>query len=422
MICNHCFEDINIRDYIESNGEQSNNSCPNCGAQSDPYEEMEVYLLEKRLLAEKLVDIVQKLYTHENVHGLGGSARSHIERGEDPNDLAGLSDLDDVCENIFGDNQLSIFIVDNRPFVDMADGDFDYFESPYHTVWKHRCFFEDDNGYRLSEWKNFCKNVKHKARYFDHPEFSVTGILSEFDIFFQQLVTYSDQTYIYRSRKINNAQEERDIDTNPAKELGKVPVEHAKNNRFSPVGISYGYFAFDERTAVAEIRPEHSDNVAIGTFLVPLGLRFIDFRRASMERALDYFDDDFNDRLYCQQQFISEFIADISRPISSDEQLLEYIPTQIMAEFIWSRGYDGFLFDSSLTGGTNLVLFEEKYDYESYRKVIADILYGFVERKFDEKNAVPKASSSTESREAIPIQGEPKAYQGNYLTNYLNKR
>jgi len=380
MICNHCFDDQKIRNYIESNGEQSNDQCLNCGVQSDPDEEYEVYLLGKRLLAEKLADIVQKLYIHENVHGLGGSARSYVERGDDPNDLAGLLDLDEVCDDIYSDNQLGRFIVDNRPFVNIADGYFDYFESPYHTVWKHRCFFEDDDGYSLSKWEQFCKNVKHKARYFDHPEFSVTETLSDFDIFFGQLVTYSDQTYIYRSRKINYLQEERDIDINPAKELGKVPIEDAKNNRFSPVGISYGYFAFDETTAVAEIRPEHSVNVAIGTFLVPLRLRFIDFRSASTKRALDYFDDNFNERLYCQQKFITEFIADISKPILSNEQLLVYIPTQIMAEFIWSRGYHGFLFDSSLTGGTNLVLFEAKYTYESYRNVTADVRYGFVEK------------------------------------------
>jgi len=380
MICNHCFEDINIRNYIESNGEQSNDPCPNCGAQSDPDEEYEVYCLEKRLLAEKLANVLQKLYIHENVHGLGGSARSHIERREDPGDLAGLLDLDEACDDIFSDNQLGRFIVDNRPFVNIADGDFDYFESPYHPAWKDRCFFEDDNEYSLSKWEQFCKNVKHKARYFDHPEFSVTETLSDFNIFFQQLVTNSGPRQIYRSRKIYDAQEETNINTNSTKELGKVPIKYAKNNRFSPVGISYGYFAFDELTAVAEIRPEDYDNVAIGTFLLSAGQRFIDFRSASMERILDYFDDDFNERFYCQQQFIKEFISDISKSISTSEQLLEYIPTQIMAEFIWSKGYDGFMFDSSLTGGTNLVLFEEKYIYESYRNVTADVTYGFEER------------------------------------------
>lgn len=367
MICNHCFDDPKIRNYIESIGEQCSEPCPNCGAQSDPEEEYEVYLLEKRLLTEKLSNIIHRIYLHENDHGMGYSARSYVEDDEDPLEFAGLSDLEDVCYDLFDDDQIAELIIQNKPYVDISDGDYDYFESKYYRVWKHRCFFEDDDGYRLSKWEEFCKNVKHKARYFDHPEFSVTETLSDFDMLFQQLVRYSEPTHIYRSRKINNTCEESDIDINPAKELGKVPIEYAKNNRFSPVGISYGYFAFDESTAVAEIRPELSDNVAIGTFVLPVGLRVIDFRSVSMERALDYFDENFNDRFYCQKQFIKEFITDISKPIASSDQLLEYIPTQIMAEFIWSRGYDGFLFDSSLTGGTNLVLFEEKYSFNSYR-------------------------------------------------------
>lgn len=380
MICNHCFDDQKICNYIESNGEQSVDQCPNCGTHSDPEDEVEIYLLAKRILAKKLSNIVKHLYIHENDHGMGYSARSYVEGDEDPLDFAGLSDLEDVCYSLFGDNQIADFIVQNKPYVNIADGDDDYFESKYYRVWKHRCFFEDDDGYSLSKWEQFCKNVKHKARYFDHAEFSVTDTLSEFDMFFGQLVTHSDTMQIYRSRKINNVKEASDINANPDKELGKVPIEYAKNNRFSPVGISYGYFAFDETTAVAEIRPMHSDTVAIGTFSLSFGSRLIDFRSSTMEQLLDYFDDDFNERFYCQQQFIGEFIADISRPILSDEQLLEYIPTQIMAEFIWSKEYDGFLFDSSLTGGTNLVLFEKKYNYISYRQVTADVTYGFVER------------------------------------------
>jgi hypothetical protein len=65
--------------------------------------------------------------------------------------------------------------------------------------------------------------------------------------------------------------------------------------------------------------------------------------------------------------FIREFLADISRPIDEDSQVLEYIPTQIMSEYIWSKGYDGFLFDSSVNiNSTNIVLFEEKYQYKEH--------------------------------------------------------
>ncbi len=87
------------------------------------------------------------------------------------------------------------------------------------------------------------------------------------------------------------------------------------------------------------------------------------------KKFLNYFSGSFNGKFYCIDHFIREFLTDISRPISEDNQLLEYIPTQIMSEYIWSKGYDGFLFDSSVnTNGTNIVLFEEKYQYKEHNQ------------------------------------------------------
>lgn len=54
-----------------------------------------------------------------------------------------------------------------------------------------------------------------------------------------------------------------------------------------------------------------------------------------------------------------------------------------MSEYIWSKGYDGFLFDSSVNiNGTNIVLFEEKYQYKEHGHYkIVDI--NLTLRKFD---------------------------------------
>jgi len=375
MICNQCFEDEKIQKYIISHGKKANDGykCI-CGAESNyEYEEF-IYLLNKQKLAEKLIEIIKKLHVHENEHGMGGSARSYVEDEEDPFKFASLSDLEDVCYDYFGDNLIADFIVENKLYVDISDGDYDYFESKYYKVWKDRCFFENDeeNEYSLSKWQKFCENVKHKARYFDHEGFSVSETLEDFNDFFEQITSFDLNENIFRARKINNDKDREDIDLDPNKELGSVPVEFAKNNRFSPIGISYGYFAYEKDTALKEIRATVSDEVAIGEFNLNSELKVIDFRTITMsERFLNYFDDDFNEKFYCISHFIYEFIADISKPVSDDKQLLEYIPTQIMSEYIWSKGYDGFLFDSSVnSGGTNLVLFEKKYEFKEYFKYL----------------------------------------------------
>lgn len=77
---------------------------------------------------------------------------------------------------------------------------------------------------------------------------------------------------------------------------------------------------------------------------------------------------------------VYEFITDISKPINESDTLLEYVSTQIMAEYIWSQGYDGFIFDSSQNkGGENLVLFGDNPSYKSHKFI-----------KIKEKNVIYK--------------------------------
>ena len=373
MVCNYCFENEKIQDLIVSlNVPASDSYICTCGMQNDDIEEIKLYLMDNEELAKFLINIINELYIHEDTHGMGMSARSYVEDGEDPFEFAGLSDLYDVCYDLFEDNLLADFIIDNKPYVDIQNGEEDLFESAYFKVWQHRCFFErdDEDEFGLSNWEIFCKNVKHKARYFEHEQFSVTKILENFNEFFEQIVIDDLEKDIFRARKIFSSQDKTNINTNPSKELGKVPVEYAKNNRFSPVGISYGYFSFDNQTVIKETRCNLNDEVAIGKFKLNDDLKIIDFRQETMtKKFLNYFSGRFNRKFYCINHFIREFLADISRPIDEDSQVLEYIPTQIMSEYIWSKGYDGFLFDSSVnTNGTNIVLFEEKYQYKEHNQ------------------------------------------------------
>lgn len=381
LVCNYCFENEKIQDLIVSLDIPADDSYTcSCGMKNDDIEEIKLYLMDKQELAKFLINIINELYIHENIHGMGCRARSYVEEDEDPFELAGLSDLHDVCYNLFGDNLLADFIVENEPYVDIPGGEEYLFESAYDRVWQHRCFFEreDEDEFGLSNWEIFCKNVKHKARYFDHKEFSVTETLENFNEFFEQIVIDDLEKDIFRARKTYSMKDKIDIKSNPSKELGKVPVEYAKNNRFSPIGISYGYFSFDEQTVLKETRCNLNDEVAIGRFELVDDLKIIDFRQETMRKKfLNYFSDSFNVKFYCIDHFIREFLTDISRPISEDNQLLEYIPTQIMSEYIWSKGYDGFIFDSSINiNGTNIVLFEEKYQYKEHHqyKIIDSIL------------------------------------------------
>jgi hypothetical protein len=93
----------------------------------------------------------------------------------------------------------------------------------------------------------------------------------------------------------------------------------------------------------------------------------VDLRRKTLLENLDSFDENFSSSEFC---FLSTFTADIARPVGKDDKLIDYVPTQIVSEFIWSKEFDGFLYDSSVDrNGFNLVLFEKGYDMTRFELV-----------------------------------------------------
>ena len=47
-----------------------------------------------------------------------------------------------------------------------------------------------------------------------------------------------------------------------------------------------------------------------------------------------------------------------SRPVTPDEPVTEYVPTQVLAEAFRSHGYDGIVYRSLLADGYNIALFD----------------------------------------------------------------
>jgi len=414
--CINCFEDENIRNIIKSNGRLVKNQIYKCeSCEFETYNEYEIqkcieehidtctkkiqesvtdkdyenneeayisecekeckrkyrqtcieklaeetYIIEKDVLVAKMKEVIEKLYEHDDEHGLYGSASSkhYTEDVDSPCWIAGLKSTDEICGDIFGE--------DGEKITNLLDGNYGFHECP----WLCRCF-DKDEGNRFGKWSDFCENVKHKARSFDHKEFKVKEYLDKFISFFKIVQISSYGFKVFRARIVNSEKTKQDIQQDPQKELGKIPLEklkYSKNNRFSPIGISYGYYSFDEKTVLYEARVSVNDEVAIGKFQLNKNLKIIDFRNKSLLKYKNPFDDKFNGDIYCGEEFILDFLFDISKPINESDTALEYVPTQILSEYIWSLGYDGFIFDSSQNkGGENLVLFGENPIYKNHK-------------------------------------------------------
>ena len=358
-VCNRCFEDPKIVTWIETHGEsvELGYTCEYC-RRSDGV----IRTVDAMDLSEKLQSIVTKFYTHEHEHGLLVSAMSYVERDEEPAMFAGLSNLDDVCFGLFDDDSeiLANFIVEYRNWRDEAKGGDVFFDSANDEVWKENCWFDRTE----SSWFDFSENVKYSARFFDHPTYSRTDFLESLVPVFDKLITSSYNEIFCRVRPITSIEIRNKILMNPEKELDKPPRRLAGYNRFSPAGISYIYVADSIDTALIETRSIVGKESAYGEFELSRELRIVDLRKKTLIENLDYFDEDFSSSEYC---FLSSFTKNIALPIDENDKLIDYVPTQIVSEFLWSKGYDGFSYDSSLSRtGFNLVVFDKKYKLRQY--------------------------------------------------------
>jgi hypothetical protein len=136
------------------------------------------------------------------------------------------------------------------------------------------------------------------------------------------------------------------------------PLRHrASEGRANPKGLPYLYAATDRETAIAEVRPWVGAAISVAQLRVMRPLRVVNC--VSDERRLLLFGAEPNaaERERAVWRDVDEAF---SRPITQDEQLADYVPTQVIAEAFRYDGVDGLAYRSSLGKGHNIVLFDLK--------------------------------------------------------------
>ncbi|WOO35807.1 RES domain-containing protein [Anaerocolumna sp. AGMB13020] len=210
-------------------------------------------------------------------------------------------------------------------------------------------------------WEEFKESCKHFNRFFDlgGRRSSRAKILSSLDdIFTSMKITLPKGTQVYRGRRfeIPNGKTLSDIDL--LKEISPPPPNSARNSRMSPAGISYTYLASNIDTCLAEIHVQSNDNALIGEFVTKKVLKILDLSSTSTYTVNSCFSPAYDHSQNWIGDFVNHFKNEISAPISEDEQALEYVATQLLAEYIRKNRYDGIRFRSSLNAsGLNYVLF-----------------------------------------------------------------
>jgi hypothetical protein len=202
-------------------------------------------------------------------------------------------------------------------------------------------------------WEAFCKYVKFENR--TSGAFEMLDQLFE-DMFSDKeyqslrspLITLPEKSVVYRARKLSQLDTQKDVLKNK-NFIFPPSCEKATVGRMNHAFIPIFYGAFSQDCAVIECQPYINQRVAVGEFLTQRSIKLFDFTVYHELYDHKYAKPKFEKYSDPRYTLINHMQKEISKPIEPDSKALDYIPTQIMTEYIRRKfGVDGIIFFSSL--------------------------------------------------------------------------
>jgi len=352
QVCSNCISEHYLSDYILHNGHSG--ICSYCGEDKSVLALTDIGTIIKDGFIRRYGILTQetmhdKIQTDSIVHG--------AKNFKNTSDL--LID-EHVSSNLNLLNDLSTILGRHEGF-DNADYEVSESERNWNT------------------WKGFVDTVKHKMRYIfmdvKHPlapvfaHEKVIDALKNAVNLFQTLDLYTSLpvgTIIYRGRPKDCSIPE------DAGGMGSAPEDKSLANRFSPAGISRFYGAAAPETCLVEIG--YCEPVVMGKWEVREDMEVLDLTKKFQFDGQKYtysempsiFDPQYQEK-FDAYTFVLAFATYISRPVNKnreDAKTIEYVPTQIVAEYLKANrpSLMGICSYSSANGGKNYTLFLDHDD------------------------------------------------------------
>lgn len=266
--------------------------------------------------------------------------------GDDRYQEACGEDLDTVLQDLTGADDDRVVGMIARQLID---------KDPYWQPWGEGPFYSDDYGYVFDgrslgrpgwQWEIFRQGLLHEGRFFNSQ--AETLIAEIFDgVQHQRDVDGQGPVYLIkpgepkstflRARIIDDAGVADAIKASPGVHLSPPPERKRRPGRLNPSGVAAFYGAFDLETCVAELRPSVGSVVMASRFAITEPICVLDTTRFSaIPKAQDPFTNKAVERA-AQWRFMRSFMYEIAQPISPDDEHLDYIPTQAVAEYLNRR-------------------------------------------------------------------------------------
>jgi hypothetical protein len=165
----------------------------------------------------------------------------------------------------------------------------------------------------------------------------------------------------YSWRTENQGQDEEfEIPDAYGPERMRPNAEFVVDGRVNPRGIPCLYLASTMETAMAEVRPWVGSYVSLAQFKVMRDVAVVDCtkdKRMFPNWLLNQNKQEISAEKR-EQIAWGDIAHALSRPVTPDEPVTEYVPTQILAEAFRAHGYDGLVYNSLLGEGLNIALFD----------------------------------------------------------------
>lgn len=238
-------------------------------------------------------------------------------------------------------------------------------------------------------WSTFRKEILANSRFFNQ---TARGMLEHLFHGIEQLTTRDGQPVvrvlresdcIYRARVAKTDDELTKILAGAPQSLGPPPGIHASGGRMNAEGISVLYGATDAETCIAEVRAPVGSMVVICNFKPVRELRVLDLTLLEKVFLQGSLFDSEHTKSMSRVHFLKRVVDELSQPVLPGAEIREYLPTQVVAEYLGSHSemkLDGVMFASSQTtpldsqkqsgdknpSGKNVVLFSRASILERY--------------------------------------------------------
>jgi hypothetical protein len=211
----------------------------------------------------------------------------------------------------------------------------------------------NDDRFGLHSYGLFEADARERTEHFLTPlaQTFVDAVRASMDDYIEE---YQCGKLIHRAQRGYQSLNVQHTHLAPYKKERMVPHKLVSAGRINKAGKPVFYGAEDEKTAVMECRPWRGEILSVATFQTNRDRRILDLSgiapRFNDELAMDIIwegpDDIPADRL--KEAAWLDLAMAFSRPVTTEDAWIDYLPTQIIAELCKTYPLDGIAFRSSI--------------------------------------------------------------------------